>query len=266
MKELSYYVRKCKTKYILVHHNYLKVATELKEYMARSFDSKLGLVNLRESIFNPPLALGDILISSDRALDGNAAALVIFTSGTTGPPKGAVLRRNSTLTGSLDLIETYQIQPLDTVMHCLPVHHATGLQLTFTPFLLAGGCVEFHSRFDVRKTWKRWGQGGLAFFSGVPTIYTRMMQFYEDEMNKPVPASAEPFFKAASQFKGLLCGTSALPRSLMQKWLVLTGGQRILERYGGSEFGAVYVMPRIGTLEVPDVSVHQDVGTKYKLI
>ena len=118
------------------------------------------------SYFQPtPFPADEITISSDLVPDMNSAALVIFTSGTTGPPKGAVQRR-SYLTGSGEAdMDHYRITDQDTVLHVLPVHHASGVGLTFLPFLTAGACIEFRSgNFDTAWTCEMPRQGGLSFF------------------------------------------------------------------------------------------------------
>jgi malonyl-CoA/methylmalonyl-CoA synthetase len=237
---------------MLVHHKSRDVAAGLQKHMS-AIDTELTYLNLKDGLFRPLLSSSYIFISSDREPDSNSAGAVIFTSGTTGQPKGAVIRRGALGDGLQSVVDLYGIQPLDVVMHCLPVHHATGILITFLPFLIAGGCIEFHGKFDVQRTWERWFEGGLAYFSGVPTIYDRLMRFYEDEARQSSSASAKQFMEAAKNLKGMLCGTSALPGPLRNKWLRLTG-KPILERYGATEFGVVYMIPLNGTSRIPDVS------------
>lgn len=56
-------------------------------------------------------------------------------------------------------------------MHCLPVHHVTGIGTTFMPFVLAGATVEFRSGgFEPAAVWERWREGEVTLYSGVPTM------------------------------------------------------------------------------------------------
>ncbi|KAL2809082.1 hypothetical protein BJX63DRAFT_445484 [Aspergillus granulosus] len=187
-----------------------------------------------------PLAPHSIKISSNPVPNINAAALVIFTSGTTGPPKGAVQRRSYLSSAAEDVIDQYRLTESDTVLHCLPVHHATGIGITFLPFLLSGACIEFRSgSFDPAWTWDRWGRGGISVFSGVPTIYTRMMRYFETHISRLSSKEREEYIEGARQLRVLLCGTSALPKPVCDFWSDILDGRDILTRYGGTEFHAV---------------------------
>ena len=192
------------------------------------------------SFFLPtPISAEDVVISSNRMLDMNGASAVIFTSGTTGPPKGAVQRR-TWLTGNAETdADFYRITESDVVLHVLPVHHASGVGLTFLPFLTAGACIEFRSGgFDTAWTWERWRRGGLSFFSGVPTIYMRMMRYYEENIANQAPGMRDQYITGARSIRTMLCGSSALPGPVQEFWEKLRQ-LPILTRYGATEFGAV---------------------------
>ena len=141
------------------------------------------------------------------------------------------------------------------VLHFLPVHHATGITVTLLPFLYSGGCIEFRSGgFDPAWTWERIKKADLDFFSGVPTIYMRLMQYYEQHLRQN--PESEEYAKGARRIRAMLCGTSALPRPLQQKWTALRHGEGILTRYGGTEFGNAFsVTPWLAKEGVPDGSV-----------
>jgi len=143
------------------------------------------------------------------------------------------------MSGAATVIDS--VTPNDVILHVLPVHHATGLGINFFPFLISGACIEFRGGgFDPTWMWERWRQGGLSFFSGVPTIYMRMMRYYQEEIAKlPEDVKAE-YVKGANQFRAMLCGSSALPRPMQDFWTRLRGGRMILTRYGATEFGAVF--------------------------
>lgn len=232
-----------------------RLGSELTAAIASSTNPNFKFIEIRPHLFRPTLSPSDIIVSSDHFLDYYGAGLVIFTSGTTGPPKGAVKRRSFIDGNAQGMSDLYTLGPKDVVMHNLPVHHATGISTTFMPFLQSGSCIEFHSGgFDPADVWERWRKGGLTLFSGVPTMYMRLMRYYETNISKLPAHEREQYIVAIRSFKALLCGTSALPYSLQQKWSALLGGKRILERYGTTEFsGAFTVQP--ADRNCPDVSL-----------
>lgn len=144
------------------------------------------------------------------------------------------------------------------MLHVLPVHHSPGISLTFLSPLITGCRIEFgpKGRFSPAAMWDRWLRGGLTLFSGVPTMYQRMMRYYEDDIvAKRGPQEAQRHVEAAQNIRSLLCGTSALPFTLQAKWIKLLGGQkRILERYGGTKFTGIFGVQQ-GDMNNPDVSL-----------
>ncbi|GAB7354407.1 hypothetical protein MBLNU459_g4901t2 [Dothideomycetes sp. NU459] len=214
--------------------------------------STFSCIPIAPAILTSSLEPSMIKTSSDKYLDDNAPAVVIFTSGTTGPPKGSVMRRAYVFDCALGVADHYKVCATDVLLHLLPVHHATGVGIMFFPFLISGATIEFRSgSFDPAWTWERWRKQGLTFFSGVPTIYTRMMHYFERHL-KDQPNAME-YVNGARSLRACLCGTSALPSPIADFWTRLLG-KKILLRYGGTEFGAVLKV-QMGDDMVPDGSV-----------
>ncbi|KAK2808413.1 hypothetical protein FQN50_004798 [Emmonsiellopsis sp. PD_5] len=247
VKEAATLIQRCRADAMLVSDISVPLGTELVSFISATSKPGYTLTKIREHILNPKLEPSKILVSSDHVLDGEG-------SGTTGPPKGAVRRRSFLTETSFMMADQYGITEGDVILHTLPVHHITGISNQI-PFLLVGGCIEFRSGgFNAEWTWERIRQGGLAYFTGVPTIYMRLMQHYENSLSKLPREQHDEYVKGIRGFKGLLCGTSALPRPLQQKWTKLRGGKSILTRYGGTEFGSGFQVP-IYEQGVPDGSV-----------
>lgn len=173
--------------------------------------------------------------------EGEDPALIIYTSGTTGKPKGVVHTHKSITAQVQTLTEAWEYTSSDQFLHCLPLHHVHGLFNALLAPLYAGSTVEFLPKFSVRGIWQRWresyptngakGDGAITVFTGVPTIYTRLIQGYEAMDPELQSASAS----AASNLRLMMCGSSALPYPVMQQWETITG-HRLLERYGMTEF------------------------------
>ncbi|KAK4497574.1 hypothetical protein PRZ48_012025 [Zasmidium cellare] len=197
-----------------------------------------------------------MVISADRPQSQDAAGLVIFTSGTTGPPKGVVLRRSFVHDTAVAMIDLYDITHRDVVLHILPVHHVTGIGVTFFPFLYAAARIDFRSgSFEPAWIWERWRRGGLTFFSGVPTMYTRLMRFHDQRISALPQNQRSQYLQGLNNVRVMVCGSSALPQPVQDFWTSLRGGRMILTRYGATEFGLVFRVAALDSEEVPDGSV-----------
>ncbi|CAN0858661.1 Malonate--CoA ligase [Linum grandiflorum] len=186
------------------------------------------------------------------ALKGDDPALIIYTSGTTGKPKGALHTHDSVNSQVQILTEAWGYTSNDQFLHCLPLHHVHGLfNALFAP-LYAGSTVEFMPKFSVKGAWQRWresypengekSEDAITAFTGVPTMYTWLIQGYESM--DPDLQAASAF--AARQLRLMMCGSSALPVPVLQRWETITG-HRLLERYGMTEFVMAISNPLKGT-------------------
>ncbi|KAF3007586.1 hypothetical protein E8E13_007555 [Curvularia kusanoi] len=151
VEEMAYFIDKSRSALVLVSSFDLKKCCELEKRIASTSNEHFRGVPIGSCIYTPVLNPSDILISSDRALEENSPAIVIFTSGTTGPPKGAVMRRSFIFDCALSVADHYRLAEDDVMLHVLPVHHATGVGINFFPFLISGSRIEFRSGgFDER--------------------------------------------------------------------------------------------------------------------
>ena len=267
LDEATYFVRKSQAVAVLAASSHTEFARALETEIRRTYDSSFSCIPIQSSFEGNAIPLSEILISSDNYLDPNAPGLVIFTSGTTGPPKGAVLRKAAITDGVVAQARVLRLSDQDTLLHCLPVHHATGIWINFFLFLQAGACIEFKSgAFDPKWTWDRLRQGGLTFFSGVPTVYMRMMRYFEEHLIKLPAKEVEAYKSGLLGLKACLCGTSALPKPISDWWTRMLGGRRIVQRYGATEIGVVFNMSMDDHENTPDGSVGEaTVGVDVKL-
>jgi len=267
VKEATYYVNKARSVAVVTATPALKMAESLTKEIQSTTNPEFSLVPIRLFEEEPLIPLNDIKISSNRYLDPNGPGIIIFTSGTTGPPKGAVLKRAAVTDSSLCFAQQIGIKETDVLLHLLPVHHATGIWVSFFPFIQTGACIEFKSEsFDPEWTWNRWKQGGLTHFTGVPTIYMRMMRYYLEHVTKLPRQEAQGYEAAARAFQVCLCGTSALPKPISDFWTKMMNGRRIVQRYGSTELGVVFNMSADPSAETPDGSVGElTAGVDMKL-
>jgi malonyl-CoA/methylmalonyl-CoA synthetase len=268
LEELSNRTKRCRAVAVLATSSCATLGKELEEHIAISSTLTVCSINIGLHVGKLPLLPHEVIISSDLQPDSNGPALVVFTSGTTGRPKGVVKRRAAVYNAALAVADNYQLVENDTVLHITPVNHASGIGLALLPFLLSGGCVEFRvehvEAFDAGQLWDRWREGGLTFFSGVPNIYKNMMQYFEEHISKLPPEELKGYITGLNQFKGMLCGTSALPQLLQQKWTKLRGGRMLLTRYGGTESSAVFKVP-LHAADVPEVNCSKTGNSRSQL-
>jgi malonyl-CoA/methylmalonyl-CoA synthetase len=169
------------------------------------------------------------------------AALMIYTSGTTGKPKGVVLSHRNIEAQIRNLVEAWEWTASDMILNPLPLHHIHGLVNVLLCALWAGACCEFMPKFEAEKVWKRWQEADFTLFMAVPTVYHRLIQYYEESTS-----TAQAAMRAACQkMRLMVSGSAALPESLLAAWQAISG-HVLLERYGMSEIGMVLSNPYRG--------------------
>jgi malonyl-CoA/methylmalonyl-CoA synthetase len=177
--------------------------------------------------------------------DPAAPALVVYTSGTTGPPKGAVIPRRA-IASTLDaLADAWQWTGDDVLVHALPLFHVHGLILGILGPLRRGGCVRHLGRFGTAAVARELDDGATMLF-GVPTMYHRIAEAVAED-----PGLAEALGRA----RLLVSGSAALPVHDHERIAAATG-RRVVERYGMTETLMITSVradgePRAGTVGVP---------------
>ncbi|GGW41700.1 acyl-CoA synthetase [Streptomyces griseoloalbus] len=173
---------------------------------------------------DPTAGAGPAALPDDRARDEGEPALIVYTSGTTGPPKGAVLPRRAIATTLDALAEAWQWTGDDVLVHGLPLFHVHGLVLGTLGPLRRGGSVRHLGRFTTEGV-ARELNGGATMLFGVPTMYHRVAE--------ALPTAPE-LVKALAGARLLVSGSAALPVHDHERIAAATG-RRVIERYGMTE-------------------------------
>jgi fatty acid CoA ligase FadD36 len=171
---------------------------------------------------DPGGSFGTVTAPGGRAADGGitadaAPALIMYTSGTTGLPKGVVISRRAIAAGLDGLADAWRWTPDDTLVHGLPLFHVHGLILGVLGALRVGSKLHHTGR----PTAERYAAAAGTLYFGVPTVWSRLV--------------AEPEHAAAlASARLLVSGSAALPIPVFERLLALTG-QVPVERYGMTE-------------------------------
>ncbi|RPK85257.1 MULTISPECIES: acyl-CoA synthetase [Streptomyces] len=159
-----------------------------------------------------------------------APALIVYTSGTTGPPKGAVLPRRA-IAASLDALEdAWGWTGDDVLVHALPLFHVHGLILGVLGPLRRGGSVRHLGKFAPEGVARELGSGGTMLF-GVPTMYHRLAEVLDAPAGT---AERDALAGALAGARLLVSGSAALPVHDHERIAAATG-RRVIERYGMTE-------------------------------
>ncbi len=150
------------------------------------------------------------------------AAMICYTSGTTGQPKGAVITHQNLLSNTAALHEVWHWTDRDVLLHVLPLFHVHGLCVALHGSLCKGATVVMLEKFEAARVWRTIAEGTCTMFMGVPTIYQRLVADLDGR--RPDTGSMRVF----------VSGSAPLGEGLFQKFQDLTGF-RILERYGMTE-------------------------------
>jgi malonyl-CoA/methylmalonyl-CoA synthetase len=201
-------------------------------------------------------------------------AMLVYTSGTTGKPKGAV-SSHASFAAQLDSVtRAWEWTERDRILNVLPWHHLHGILNVLGSALYSGACCEIEPRFDPERVWRRLCEAGsadadsdaaaLSLFMAVPTIYARLIT-HHDAASEPERAA---FMAGCRALRLMVSGSAALPVSVLERWRAISG-HTLLERYGMTEIGMALGNPlhgerRAGQVGVPfpgmDVELRGDDG------
>ena len=187
-------------------------------------------------------------------------ALMLYTSGTTGRPKGVVHTHGSLSAQMHSVAKAWEMSPSDRVLHCLPLHHVHGVVNALLTPLFVGGTVEVLPKFSVTDVLQTLEKGSVSIFMGVPTMYSFLAKGMDKSYN----------MKNVQRLRAWICGSAACPLPLLQTWKHMAGSYP-LERYGMTETGMILGNPlqenrrRPGTVGLPFPGMEVDIRNDGEL-
>ena len=163
--------------------------------------------------------------------DTDTLAAILYTSGTTGRSKGAMLTHGGLGSNAKTLHALWGFEQGDVLLHALPIFHVHGLFVALNTALLNGSRILFLDKFDIDEVLALLPQASVMM--GVPTFYTRLLS--DKRFNRA----------AAAHMRLFISGSAPLTEQTFAEFEERTG-KRILERYGMSETGMITSNPLEG--------------------
>ena len=155
--------------------------------------------------------------------DGDTPAAIVYTSGTTGPAKGAVLTHHNFVVNAVNLLTCWQITPADKMLLTLPLFHVHGLGNGIHCWLASGCRMRLEKRFEHNHAAQWMREFEPTVFFGVPTMYVRMLEW-------PLETASA----IGAKMRLFVSGSAPLPVQTLEDFRSKFG-HTILERYGMSE-------------------------------
>ena len=225
--ELEYVVNDSQAEILVAHPSLAERLRPVAEQQGRMF-----------------LTTDALLAGDDSELPAVAAerrAMMLYTSGTTGKPKGVVTTHANVQAQVTSLIEAWAWEADDHVPLVLPLHHIHGIINVLTCALWAGATCEMPPAFDAEDVWDRLLTRPVTLFMAVPTIYVKLIAAWQ----AAPPERQRALSEACGKLRLMVSGSAALPVSVLERWREITG-HVLLERYGMTEIGMALSNPLDG--------------------
>jgi malonyl-CoA/methylmalonyl-CoA synthetase len=174
-------------------------------------------------------------------IDLDRRAMILYTSGTTGPPKGVVSTHRNIEAQITALTTAWKWEKTDNILNVLPLHHVHGIINVLSCALWSGACCEFLTAYNPEIVFQIFNKKEVNVFMAVPTIYYQLISYW-DQLSD---SDKERISATLKNFRLMVSGSAALPISVMEKWKQISG-HALLERYGMTEMGMAISNPYRG--------------------
>ncbi len=243
-KEIEYFLSDSQSKLFVTTH---KNAKRLENVTDRLHIEVLEIDNLNLSEYE------EIQTNFDTKDDD--VAIIAYTSGTTGRSKGAMITHSNLINNMEALRKLWRFSEHDKLLHTLPIFHVHGLVVALQGAFNAKSDIVMHEKFDAKRVWNTIEKEKITMFMGVPTLYQRLVDEYNNLEKKPDISSMRVF----------ISGSAPLPDTLFKRFFEITG-HRILERYGMSEAGMIASNPYDEDKRIPKSVGYALEGCTIKIV
>lgn len=227
-REIAHMLADAEPRFFLTERDGLSVLDELEEGELRGVE--VALVEALEDWKSDPAGFAPV--------DGGDPAMLLYTSGTTGRSKGAVINHDNVLATVTGLLAAWAWEPDDALLLSLPLFHTHGLVVGLHCALAAGATVLLRRRFDAAGIASDLLAGSPTLFFGVPTMYVRLVEELRTRRDRGERLDL-------SRLRLFCSGSAPLSPETFTAFRELTGHD-ILERYGMTETGMNLSNPYVG--------------------
>ncbi|MBN3925303.1 acyl-CoA synthetase [Nostoc sp. NMS4] len=231
--ELEYVITNSGASIIIAHPNFESILRSLPPQASLAQEHNLRFILTSETLPSN--------VSNLPEIDITRRALILYTSGTTGKPKGVVTTHQNIQAQVTSLTTAWEWTSDDSILHILPLHHIHGIINVLTCALWAGAECHILSKFDVKTVWNRICDGDLTLFMAVPTIYVKLIAAWEIASKE----QQEKMSEGCAKMRLMVSGSAALPVQVLEQWQTISG-HFLLERYGMTEIGMALSNPLHG--------------------
>lgn len=250
-EEASYFLKKTKVTYLLTEASILDKAAAFRDHIHTQPDQILILIQLSREETEPDSGPIDWEIDENLAYSPTDGCLVLFTSGTTGLPKGVLLPRKM-----FHFTDAPPSQEVVYLASC-PVHWVGGTGL-IDSVLVGENLHMMKNGSEPRDFWEILRGGKITDMSVSPTLLRKLVEYYDDEIRYLPEREREIYVNGSKSLKLVFTSGSMLNPSLAQRFNDLTG-THVRNGYGITEMGG-------GVMATPEGSVVSEVSTTWPAI
>lgn len=258
---LKYFIKDSKAEIFITTPEYESKMRTIAESMGKVLividHSFLQETDSQISHLNPKA--GNVLLANDRIMIEGALnnefytksdAMILYTSGTTGSPKGVVLTHKNLQSQVNTLLDAWQFNQKDCLLHVLPLTHVHGCVNALMCPLSVGAKVIMYEKYDSHNVWSNLlgintpAKDRVNMFMAVPTIYNLLIDEYDKIFAKNNRMVEYIVNHCKKHIRLMVSGSAGLPVTVFNRWYEISG-HKLLERYGMTEIGMALSNPYV---------------------
>jgi len=252
-REIKHILNNSDAKALIIREDFLSRIETLRDEVPqlRHIIVRKSHENLMSSLEREARRTGRI--TEQKGADPDDPAIIFYTSGTTGQPKGVILSHRNFCFGGANIAQSYGLREQDITMAVLPMVHVFSVASPFFGSLSSGGTVVVLEQFKTEPVLEAIERYGVTWFPGVPTMFTFLLNAVKDRKHD------------FSALRMGLSGGASLPVEVLKQW-EQEFGAKIIEVYGLTEStGLVTANPVYGARKAGSIGVSVS-GVEVRLV